>query len=380
MRSLHGCWTCRLRKKKCDETRPLCATCVALELNCHGYGVKPTWMDNGQLQRDEALNIKRLVRQTNSKRRMRRKSRPDSTLSEKLLESDFVPMENPSLTSSPRNSPLDEEAWGMTFVGGRAQFQTCNTDFDFMVEDSCSAFSKDMAFSTNSFFNLDKEKHMQVDDFLSSQSDSVPSDASLALGNHDDCEDQSTPTPHIPTEYNEGTLSDGRMDQGKVHENSNCMFADERSWSTFQEPALVLNTNNGIKNMSMLPTCDEQSVLRWKREDELFMHYLDEVFYKQFPFYHSSHRRPRGWLFSTLKRVRPAYHATLALSERHLQSTSGSSLLLLPSRKTNYYSLALREMEVMRESGTQSRKAGQVRSVECITCILQVLSYEVGLS
>ena len=30
-RSRLGCWTCRLRRKKCDERRPACANCDSLE-------------------------------------------------------------------------------------------------------------------------------------------------------------------------------------------------------------------------------------------------------------------------------------------------------------------------------------------------------------
>lgn len=59
-----GCITCRLRKKvcfsslicpaihtnkwsvqRCDETKPLCATCTRLGIECMGYGIKrPDWL------------------------------------------------------------------------------------------------------------------------------------------------------------------------------------------------------------------------------------------------------------------------------------------------------------------------------------------------
>ncbi|KAH8822037.1 fungal-specific transcription factor domain-containing protein, partial [Xylogone sp. PMI_703] len=44
-RSLSGCWTCRLRKKKCDEERPFCSTCSSLGLYCDGYEEVPSWKD-----------------------------------------------------------------------------------------------------------------------------------------------------------------------------------------------------------------------------------------------------------------------------------------------------------------------------------------------
>ncbi|KAI0067250.1 hypothetical protein BV25DRAFT_1987693 [Artomyces pyxidatus] len=43
-----GCWTCRLRRKKCDEQREegdSCRTCRRLQLNCLGWGQRrPDWM------------------------------------------------------------------------------------------------------------------------------------------------------------------------------------------------------------------------------------------------------------------------------------------------------------------------------------------------
>ncbi|KEF56938.1 uncharacterized protein A1O9_07128 [Exophiala aquamarina CBS 119918] len=44
IRSRTGCLTCRLRKKKCDEGRPVCQTCHSIELTCYGYNTPfPRW-------------------------------------------------------------------------------------------------------------------------------------------------------------------------------------------------------------------------------------------------------------------------------------------------------------------------------------------------
>ncbi|KAL2825080.1 fungal-specific transcription factor domain-containing protein [Aspergillus cavernicola] len=68
IRSKHGCWTCRLRKKKCDEHQPLCTTCDSLSITCYGYGVKPEWMDNGERERAVANSLKEIVKITSRKR------------------------------------------------------------------------------------------------------------------------------------------------------------------------------------------------------------------------------------------------------------------------------------------------------------------------
>jgi len=53
------------------------------------------------------------------------------------------------------------------------------------------------------------------------------------------------------------------------------------------------------------------------------MHYLDHVFYIQFPFYNPIEEE-RGWLFSLLTRHVSVYHATLALSQYHWRSTANA--------------------------------------------------------
>jgi hypothetical protein len=66
-RSRQGCWTCRLRKKKCDESHPSCSTCIGLKLTCYGYGLRPDWMDGGRLQQKQAIHVKHIIKQNSKK-------------------------------------------------------------------------------------------------------------------------------------------------------------------------------------------------------------------------------------------------------------------------------------------------------------------------
>jgi len=77
LRSKQGCWTCRLRKKKCDEKHPFCSTCESLTITCYGYGSKPDWMDNGEKEREIAHAIKQVVKHTS-----RRKGRLGSSITQ----------------------------------------------------------------------------------------------------------------------------------------------------------------------------------------------------------------------------------------------------------------------------------------------------------
>ncbi|KAG1750872.1 fungal-specific transcription factor domain-containing protein [Suillus lakei] len=56
-----GCWTCRLRRKKCDEQREgnSCHTCKRLRIDCLGWGTKrPEWMRDKKAVEDYKAGIK----------------------------------------------------------------------------------------------------------------------------------------------------------------------------------------------------------------------------------------------------------------------------------------------------------------------------------
>ncbi|KAL5336254.1 fungal-specific transcription factor domain-containing protein [Aspergillus crustosus] len=71
-KSFDGCWTCRLRRKKCDEQRPRCAACAALSLTCQYSQEKPDWMDGGVQQKEMTEHIKREVKAGAHRRRWER--------------------------------------------------------------------------------------------------------------------------------------------------------------------------------------------------------------------------------------------------------------------------------------------------------------------
>ncbi|WAO96644.1 Zn(2)-C6 fungal-type domain-containing protein [Fusarium falciforme] len=69
MRSSDGCWTCRLRRKKCDEIRPVCDTCSALNITCYFTEDKPEWMDGGPRQEEMAEKLRKEVKEQAYRRR-----------------------------------------------------------------------------------------------------------------------------------------------------------------------------------------------------------------------------------------------------------------------------------------------------------------------
>lgn len=69
MRSSNGCWTCRLRRKKCDERHPVCDVCAALHITCHFGQDKPEWMDGGVRQEEMAEQLRLEVKEKAQQRR-----------------------------------------------------------------------------------------------------------------------------------------------------------------------------------------------------------------------------------------------------------------------------------------------------------------------
>ncbi|PVI00266.1 hypothetical protein DM02DRAFT_527404 [Periconia macrospinosa] len=61
-RSRTGCFTCRLRRKKCDEGKPSCRACKHLGLKCEYK--RPMWWSNAGQRRDQKELIKNIIKRT----------------------------------------------------------------------------------------------------------------------------------------------------------------------------------------------------------------------------------------------------------------------------------------------------------------------------
>lgn len=62
-RSKHGCWTCRLRKKKCSEEKDRCHNCMKLGLPCDYAEDKPEYMNNNKLKQEKQQELKNISTQ-----------------------------------------------------------------------------------------------------------------------------------------------------------------------------------------------------------------------------------------------------------------------------------------------------------------------------
>jgi len=57
-----GCFTCRLRRKKCDEGKPSCRACKHLGLKCEYK--RPMWWSNNEQRRSQKEHIKTIIKRT----------------------------------------------------------------------------------------------------------------------------------------------------------------------------------------------------------------------------------------------------------------------------------------------------------------------------
>lgn len=66
-----GCWTCRLRRKRCDGAKPKCSNCITLEITCHVGDIRPEWLDGGTRQKEMTKTIKARIKRRAETRRER---------------------------------------------------------------------------------------------------------------------------------------------------------------------------------------------------------------------------------------------------------------------------------------------------------------------
>ncbi|KAM0547523.1 hypothetical protein ACHAPJ_010396 [Fusarium lateritium] len=63
-RGRRGCWTCRIRHRRCDESVPNCNECSTRHITCHGYDLQPPeWMSDDRLLQEELRRIKVAVKE-----------------------------------------------------------------------------------------------------------------------------------------------------------------------------------------------------------------------------------------------------------------------------------------------------------------------------
>ncbi|WRT64835.1 uncharacterized protein IL334_001771 [Kwoniella shivajii] len=109
-----GCITCRLRKKRCDEAKPICATCSRLGIECMGYGAKrPKWLKEKDNAKKAKQNIKQTVLSKRSNKGRQASStdsdRRDQSVAPSIMIDDTAASNDPSQDDQDRTMVLDTQ-------------------------------------------------------------------------------------------------------------------------------------------------------------------------------------------------------------------------------------------------------------------------------
>ncbi|KAL6872508.1 fungal-specific transcription factor domain-containing protein [Trichoderma longibrachiatum] len=67
--STETCWTCRIRKKRCDRKQPACSACHSLDITCYAGNSRPSWADDALEREKVADRIKAQVKVKSERRR-----------------------------------------------------------------------------------------------------------------------------------------------------------------------------------------------------------------------------------------------------------------------------------------------------------------------
>ncbi|KNG86356.1 hypothetical protein ANOM_004716 [Aspergillus nomiae NRRL 13137] len=118
-----------------------------------------------------------------------------------------------------------------------------------------------------------------------------------------------------------------------------------------------------------------------EREISLLMHYVDDVFPHQFPFYHSQFVGKREWLLPLLSSTRSVYYATLCLSLLHKEKCFNmdqpESVSFCQEERLRYYILALRETQQLLLKLSPVYNLDTIRyCIPSLASALHLISYE----
>lgn len=371
-RSTHGCWTCRLRKKKCDENHPSCSRCTSLQIACDGYGPRPYWMDRGDLQREQARYKTHIIAQF--KTAMRENELPGTSQNverelDTLVDTTIAPSSHPP--AHPTQDTLLRSG-----LAPERNLQLLGRDGD--LHTSSEPIWSEALNNTDFLTELFYDQTVRMGSYTQSSSEASQT---LATSISSVAEESNVPGSIGVSRSNSSSevnmdamdlLCDPILSEYSSSEWSG--YNSEVDWSLCsQRPSHSGSTDRGSQ-----PAGLSNPILHGDVEDILFMYYFDQVFYMHCPFYFPSNRQGRGWLLSILKRVNSAYHAALALSEYHY-STSMQHESAYPVRtRGGHYDLALQELQTsLARSSAWSGNLGLTHNVEVLTTILHLLFYEV---
>ncbi|GJD03129.1 transcriptional regulatory protein ume6-like protein [Colletotrichum higginsianum] len=354
IRSSEGCWTCRLRRKKCDEARPVCDGCAQLEITCYYSDVKPDWMDGAERQKEMADNLKKQVKIQANNRRER-----------KYLQSLDV---DPSAGHTPGDDDHNHHAHqhhhhdippvpALSIDGGSSKATDSN---------SPSTVNDTPGDSSSPLYQMSSIKSSIHDMAVPGGSASPPNQM------------MRQPTPEWSAHPSSSTSSPPAV----AHTPASAPAPAPAPAPTplpASHPSVPVTAD---QTASVPPFADDSNL-------SFIMIYLDYVFPFLFPFYKPALLEGgRGWLLNVLNHNKALYHTALSLSSHFFGVVlTGAQVEHAPCRMKSVSSLqhqldlALRELRAdmarINEGGVEDQLRQGCRVLESI---VQLLIFDVTLA
>lgn len=332
-------------------------------------------MDNGTLQRDQASRVRRVVSQTK-----RKKGRPQQFPTNQAPQAigdgmRLLSTGNASSPAAPSPDPVDQHLGA--FSQDESHYQAGGMDFSWFNDTAWSLWpSNDVSIMESSFdLEIYNVTPTTSQDQCSVQHLVSPGSSEGIL----------VSAANLPILHEASEMSSGIIPRRDIQSTN-----DEGTRSTLNGLQSSASHDDRFcpkeaPSYDFVGSSSRVSTLIGGTEDTLFMYYLDQVFYVQWPFYGLQNSQGRGWFFSILRNVKSAYHAALALGERQLLSIPAqtgeitSSLIQLRTQN-GHYDLAIQEMQIMvNDSYTSNGRARLIHSLEILTSLLQLLFCEVRM-
>lgn len=317
-----------MRKRKCDEKVPICSACKALELECHGYGEQPAWMDRGSRQKAEAMKIKQMVAEVRRRRRRRESSSENVPLLQ--LSGTNSHSRGSSLSSISITTPTTPATPPRFSWGPEPSFPLSSTVSSH--SDGCDSYFAPLHdgkvpdyLATDVFFPEPQVSSHETELF---HSDRYAFECELV-----------SPTSQYPA-------------KGIANPHATNMLAE-----THASGHSPKNVPTAVSSSSVI-TID-------KVEDAMLLaYYFEKVFNWQFPSsqFHN-HAFNQGHIMWLVYKSQPLYHAILALSSSHksLQKSIGTE------EHTAQYESALRELH------NELREPKSYEDISLLACIVMFL-------
>jgi hypothetical protein len=374
-RKTTGCWTCRARKKKCDDGRPSCAACTLRAITCYGYEAKPAWMDGGDEEKDMLRTMKQRAKESYSQRRRARAMRS-------ARQGSMSTMAMSTSTASPggMRSEYGESSAALTTAnsgssGGRdqqqqqQQQQPDSRHFDMRPADQASP-------NNPHHHNCPSQQHNHDENY------GHHAHNGHGHGHPGPMEPHASYTAHPSyTSHPSHTLHPSHPPQNLYDPHH---FQDAPLPAIY-EPAKA-TPHQLPRSRSPLPRDGIRSGSDFPYSENdlsLLMYYFDHVFPRLCPFFvYSAGDKGRGWLLSLFLRTKPLCAAAICISACDQAQFVLGPLSDMPEG-TNH-DLEVKHIEIVVDLRAHlaqlSQQTGASRmavAVEALACVMHLIFFEV---